>query len=208
MKRNTLILVLATVLMLSGSLAISNAKRTSDNDRFRALRLRLLDIRMASDGKVEERRVFLPRFSFMLRAPYYGTVHEDSYLNPAKLEANRLRERYEYLRTLAGNPPSNFQFTKLEVADGKPISWIDHCDVVASFIRLGKSGRWLFTGYIEVAPSTIGSAPGREYKDWSALVEARAKQNDFPFSQVDNLEDLNWALGVKDFQTYTPPDYR
>lgn len=187
--------------------------KSYDRARYDKLKRRLIDNNIAMKGKVEVRRVTLSRFTFMTQKPYLSKVHRlmlgtsTGKRNPAQAEADRLAERDRFFRSMENPNTTTFVSGFIESSGEKPVHWIQFYCLEASFNRIGKSNRWLFAGFMPYP--TVSSAP--QNGDWrdvfNEALRIHRSRDTFPYEQVDNLDDLNWALGVDDFRTYTPPSF-
>lgn len=211
MRRVPLLLGISGALLVSGAIAVSMTRHRNDQDRYKGLRAKESTLVAQIPGQPGTIVVRLPGFNFQTSAEYSdregGRLPETAALR----EAKRLRAQEGYFRQLA-NPGYEQPFIdshlKMLGKDSAPgVRAMHTFEVVATFERTRDGKGFLFTSFYACPVVNLLSQ-----RDQAPDLDERCRQDmasaGITYDNIANPEDINWALGVDDFRTYTPPSYR
>lgn len=198
-------------LLVSGALAVSMTRHRNDQDRYKALRAKQSKLVARIPGRSGRIFVRLPGFYFQTNAEYSDREGGRLPETPALREAKRFRAREGYFRQLA-NPmheqPYIDSHLKMLGKDSAPgVRALHTFEVDATFERIKGGKGFLFTGFF-CGPGVIVFSQKDQRPDFTKISLKDMASAGITYDNIVNPEDINWALGVDDFRTYTPPSYR
>lgn len=217
MRRSQLAFGIGCSLLVSTAVAVSMARRQSDLNRYNTMRQKVADLADRTTNKSGELLIALPGFWFQTNDIYSDRTEGSLPYTPAVQEAKRFRAREQYVRRLANPNGAHVQedkFVKVlsavsPVGSGAPTQyWAVHSFAVEAMFEPVRDGKgFVFTGFL-TSPMVAVLSEGDRIPDFFERAQRQMKQSGLTYDNIINPEDLNWALGVDDFRTYTPPSYR
>lgn len=196
---------------MTGAIAVSMTRHRKDQDRYKALRAKQSTLVARVPGRSEEIFVRLPGFYFQTNAEYSDREGGRLPETPALREAKRFRAREGYFRQLA-NPrdldhPVDSHLKVLGKDSTPGVQAMHAFDVTAIFQRIRGGKGFLFTGFY-ACPGVIVFTQKDQRPDFREISLKDMTSAGITYDNIANPEDINWALGVDDFRTYSPPSYR